>query len=67
LAAFGRHDPIKQVFGGGMALRVQRVQGARELRFQDFRQAFNHAATGLGGEFLAGNLRLRRGLVLWRE
>jgi hypothetical protein len=50
-----------------MALRVGYVQGARELRFQDFRQAFNHAAAGLGGKFLAGNLRLRRGLVLWRE
>jgi hypothetical protein len=32
LAGFRRAYPIKQVFGGGMALRVGYVQGARELR-----------------------------------
>jgi hypothetical protein len=50
-----------------MALRVGYVQGARELRFQDFRQAFNHAAAGLGGEFAPGKLSLWRGLAVRRE
>jgi hypothetical protein len=67
LAPFGRAYPIKQVFRGGMALRVGDVQGARELRFQDFRQAFDHAAAGLGGKFAPGKLSLWRGLAVLRE
>jgi hypothetical protein len=67
LAAFRRAYPIKQVFGGGMALRMGYVQGARELCFQDFRQAFDHAAAGLGGKFAPCKLSLWRGLAVWRE
>ena len=67
LTAFRGADSIKQIFGSGMALRVGYVQGAGELRFQDCRQAFNHTAPGLGCEFLAGKLRLERGLAVWRK
>jgi hypothetical protein len=50
-----------------VALRMGYVQGARELCFQDFRQAFDHAAAGLGGKFAPCKLSLWRGLAVLRE
>jgi hypothetical protein len=62
-----RHDPIEQINGGGMALRMAYVQSARELNFKDFVHALSHDAPGLGGGFLPGDLSLRRRLAICRE